>query len=190
MSKNKAQPFSIRRILPYACHEAGHAVVGRVIGRLIEEVSILPDRELGYKGYYRFSDFIESANDCLQWQRGSGNPEIVTILYAGPIAMEIICRKCGWNDEFWWGCEKADLDAIDQWCRELFADDEQCSVVKETGLAQARDLLIRYWSAVDVLAAELVVHEQVAGGEAHRIIRHTLGETALDWRLKAWSMSE
>jgi hypothetical protein len=42
MNKKKAQPFRVREIFPYAYHEAGHAVVGHVIGRLIEVVSIVP----------------------------------------------------------------------------------------------------------------------------------------------------
>jgi len=66
-------------MIVYAIHEAGHAVVGHVIGRLIEEVSIVPNRELGYKSYCCFSDYIESANDHLQWQKGNANPELVTI---------------------------------------------------------------------------------------------------------------
>ena len=34
-------------MIVYATHEAGHAVVGHVIGRLIDEVSIVPSREHG-----------------------------------------------------------------------------------------------------------------------------------------------
>ena len=45
------------------------------------------------KGYCCFSDYIESANDHLQWQKGSANPELVTIKYAGTVAMEIICES-------------------------------------------------------------------------------------------------
>ena len=47
---------------PYAYHEAGHAVVGHVIGRLIERVSIAASPENGYRGYCRFSPYMESAN--------------------------------------------------------------------------------------------------------------------------------
>ena len=76
MSKEKAQLFRVREIFPHAYHEAGHAVVGHVIGRLIEEVSIVPDRVRGYKGYCRCSAFMEAANDRFQRQEGSTNPEI------------------------------------------------------------------------------------------------------------------
>jgi hypothetical protein len=34
-------------MIVYATHEAGHALVGHVIGRLIDEVSLVPSREHG-----------------------------------------------------------------------------------------------------------------------------------------------
>ena len=55
MSRKKAQPFKIRNVLPYAYHEAGHTVVGHVIGRLIERVSLASRSENGYRGYCGFS---------------------------------------------------------------------------------------------------------------------------------------
>src|SRR6202022_3669597 len=110
MRKQKVQKFSTGELIRYASHEAGHAVVGHVIGRLIEEVSILPDRERGYKGYCGFSDFMESANDNLKGKRGGANPEIITILYAGTVAMEIVCGRHSWKYDLWMGCDQADLD--------------------------------------------------------------------------------
>ena len=62
VSQKKAQPFRIRNVLPYAYHEAGHAVVGHVIGRLIERVSLAMSPENGYRGYCGFSPCMESAN--------------------------------------------------------------------------------------------------------------------------------
>jgi predicted RNA-binding Zn-ribbon protein involved in translation (DUF1610 family) len=82
VSRKKAQPFKISNVLPYAYHEAGHAVVGHVIGRLIEHVSIASISENGYRGYCRFSLYIESANCRLEWQEDSANPDIVTIYAA------------------------------------------------------------------------------------------------------------
>jgi ATP-dependent Zn protease len=190
MSKKKGQPFRIKEILPHACHEAGHAVVGHVIGRLIEEVSIVPERARGYKGYCRFSAFMESVNDRFQWQEGSANPEIVTIFYAGTVATEIICHKHGWEYERVREGDQDDLDVIDQWCLETVTDKEERSVLKETCLAQARDILTHHWGAVETLASELVVHGKVPGGEAHLMIRQALGETRDDWRLETWGMKD
>ena len=187
MSKKKAQPYRIRQILPYACHEAGHAVVGHVIGRLIKEVSIVPDRGRGYKGYCRFSGFMEAAHDRFQWQEGRANQEIVTIFSAGMVATEIICQRHGWKYELVRGGNQDDLDVIDQWCVETLTENEECAAVKETCLAQARGILTHHWSAIEALAIELVVRGKVAGGEAHVVIRQAIGEKGDDWRLIAWN---
>jgi hypothetical protein len=47
MKKRKMQQPSEQDMTVYAVHEPGHAVVGHVIGRLIEEVSIVPSRKFG-----------------------------------------------------------------------------------------------------------------------------------------------
>lgn len=190
MSEKRTQQSSIRQLLPYAYHEAGQAVVGHVVGRLIEKVFIKPDGESGYRGCCRFSSFIESANDHTQWQEGSANPEIITILYAGTVATEIICNRHGWDYEVWQGGGKADLKAIDRWRREVLKESKRCSLVKESCLAEARNILARSIDAVDALAVQLVLHEQIAGGEAHRIIRKALGEIDTDWRLAAWEIKD
>ena len=60
--------------------------VGHVIGLLIDEVSIVPDKELGYQGYCCFSEWYEVTNDHFQWQKGSTNPELLTMKFAGTVA--------------------------------------------------------------------------------------------------------
>jgi len=190
VSRKKAQPFKIRNVLPYAYHEAGHAVVGHVIGRLIERVSIALSPENGYRGYCRFSPYMESANGHLEWQEDSANPDIVTIYYAGRVATEMVCQRHGWDYEMWQECDRADREAIERWCRESLTDSEQCSRVKEDCLVQVRSILARSVDAVDALAVELVLYEQVAGGEAHRLIREALGENGDDWRLIAWGIED
>jgi hypothetical protein len=190
VSRKKAQSFKIRNMLPYAYHEAGHAVVGHVIGRLIERVSIASSPENGYRGYCRFSPSMESANGHLDWQEDSGNPDIVTIYSAGWVATKIVCKRHGWDDVMWRECDRADREAIERWCRESLTDSEQCARVKEACLVQARSILARSIDAVDALAVELVLHELVNGGEAHRIIREALEENGDDWRLIAWGYDE
>jgi len=190
MRKRKTQHFSEWDATVYAIHEAGHAVVGHVIGRLLEEVSIVSDSEHSYKGYCRFSDFIESANNHLQWQKGSANPELITIKYAGTVAVNILCDLHSWEYKRWQRADMADLDFIDQWCQEVLADDKQGLAVKKACLKQARDILLHHWNAVDALAVELLELGRVPGVEAHCIIRQAIGEEAPDWRLKAWGMNE
>lgn len=115
MSKRKKLQRSEQDLIVYATHEAGHAVVGHVIGRLIDEVSIVPGREHEYKGYCSFSTFSESLHDHNQWLKESANPELVTIQYAGTVAVEIICEMHGWDYER--RCsDLADFLFIDEWC--------------------------------------------------------------------------
>ncbi len=63
MRKRKRQQPSEEDLIVYAAHSADHAVVGHVIGRLIDEVSIVPSQEYRYKGYCRFSTFTESLHN-------------------------------------------------------------------------------------------------------------------------------
>ena len=114
----KAQQRNTWHLTRYAFHEAGHAVVGHVIGRCIAEVSIVSDKKRGYRGYCAFDAFIEDANGYPQWQNGSNNPQLITIMYAGTVAMEMICQIRAWKYERWRGCDVADFDYIYQWCNE------------------------------------------------------------------------
>lgn len=185
MSKRKRQQPSEEDLIVYATHEAGHAVVGHVIGRLIEQVSIIPNQEYGYRGYCRFSPFTESANDRLQWQKGSAKPELVTIQCAGMVAVEIICERHGWDYERWRRSDLADILFIEDWCNENLADDKERSRVKITCHRQAKKILLRHWNAVDMLSVDLLQFGWTPGNEAHRIIREELYEMDDDWRLTA-----
>ncbi len=104
--------------------------------------------------------------------------------------MEIICAHHGWDYERWRRSDLADLDFIEQWCREMLVDERQRALVKKECLEQARDMLFRHWNAVDALAVDLIELGWTPGGEAHRIIRQAIGETAPDWRLAASNIVE
>ena len=190
MSKRKRQQPSEQDMIVYATHEAGHAVVGHVIGRLIDEVSIVPSREHGYKGYCRFATYTESLHNHNQWLKGSANPELVTIQSAGMVAVEIICEWHGWDNEQWRRSDLADVLFIDEWCRETFPNEKQRSRVKKACFKQAREILLRHWDAVDIIAVDLLQFGWTPGNEAHRMIRQALGEDAPDWRLAASNIEE
>lgn len=170
MSKQKKYPSIEQERIVFATHEAGHAVVGHVIGRLIDEVSIVADREHGYKGYYRFAAFAESLHDHNQWQKESGNTELVTIRYAGMVAVEIVCKMRRWNYEQWRYSDMADEVYIDDWCSDTFANEKQPSQVKHACFQQARKILLQNWDAVNVLAVDLLQYGWTPGNEAHRMI--------------------
>src|SRR5947209_11003101 len=95
--RRQAQRNDVFSLLPYAYHEAGHAVVGHVIGRLIALVSI--KHATSYRGCCRFDAYAESTHYHDQWQKGRQNPELLTILYAGTVAVTLLCEQRGWDYE-------------------------------------------------------------------------------------------
>lgn len=183
MSKRQRRQLSEQELIVNATHEAGHAVVGHVIGRLIDEVSIVASREHGYKGYCSFSTYSESLHGYNQWLKDSANPELVTIQYAGTIAVEIICGMHGWDYEQWRRSDLADFLFIDEWCHKTYTNEKQRSRVKQACYEQARELLLRHWDAVDMLSVDLLQFGWTPGNEAHSIIRQAISETEDDWHL-------
>src|SRR6266704_6187724 len=79
-----------RHLILYAYHEAGHALVGHLIGRCIESISLAYGKGT-YRGYCKFSSFLEDANQHPQWLDASNNSEHITIYYAGMLAMAFFC---------------------------------------------------------------------------------------------------
>jgi hypothetical protein len=178
--RQQTQRNDVFSLLTYAYHEAGHAVVGHVIGRLIALVSIT--HATSYRGFCRFDSYAESIHHHDQWQKGRHNPELLTILSAGTVAVSILCEQRGWEYEGLRTSELQDVAEIEQLSREMFADDAQRSLALDACWKQAHDLLTPHWSAVKTLAGELLALQWLTGAEAHTIIREALGEEQDDWR--------
>ncbi len=167
--------------IPYAYHEAGHAVVGHIVGRMIALVSI--QKEKGYRGGCLFDAFAESGSGRSHWQKGSQNPELISILYAGTVAVCILCERRGWNYDVWRPMELRDLAEIDHISRQMFPDDTQREAALDVSWEQVYDLLTDHWNAIETLATNLATLEWITGAEAHAIIRQAIGEKNDDWRL-------
>ncbi len=178
--RQQTQRNDVFSLLPYAYHEAGHAVVGHVIGRLIALVSI--KHATSYRGFCRFDSYAESIHHHDQWQKGRQNPELLTILYAGTVAVSLLCEQRGWEYEVVCTSDLHDVTEIEQIAREMFADDAQRTVALDACRKQAHDLLTTHWSVVKTLAGELLPLQWVTGAEAHTIIWEDLGEEQGDWR--------
>jgi hypothetical protein len=178
--RQQTQPNEVFSLLPYAYHEAGHAVAGHVIGRLIALVSI--KQATSYRGFCRFDAYAEGTHHHDQWQKGHQNPELLTILYAGTVAVSLLCEQRGWDYEVLRTSNLQDVAEIEQLSREMFADDAQRSLALDACWKQASDLLTMHWNAVKTLAGELLALQWVTGAEAHTIIREALGEEQGDWR--------
>jgi hypothetical protein len=185
MSKSSSQSQQTQRhdvfsLLPYAYHEAGHAVVGHVIGRLIALISI--KHESSYQGCCRFDAYAESTHHHDQWQKGRQNPELLTIFYAGTVAVSLLCEQRGWDYEILRSSGQQDEAEIDQLSKEMFEDDIQRSMALNSCRKQASDLLITHWNAVKTLAGALHSLHWLTGAEAHAIIGEALGQEQGDWR--------
>ena len=72
----------------------------------------------GYGGYCRFNAFIEDANNHPEWRDDLGNPELITIYYAGMLATAYACAPYVTSDEeescveYPRGSERDDLEQI------------------------------------------------------------------------------
>ena len=179
---------SQQRRVHSAYHEAGHALVGYVIGRVIEEVSIAM-RDDGYGGYCRFHPFIEDANDHPEWRDDLGNPELITIYYAGMLATAYACAPYVTSDEdegcveYPQGSERDDLEHIQRLLTQIETNEQQRETIMDACWMRAQQILSEYWPAVDALATALLKRERLSGRAAHRLIWQTIGYPEADWLL-------
>ena len=186
--------YQSRRLL-HAYHEAGHALIGHVIGRCIEEVSIAMRYE-GYGGYCRFNALIEDANDHPEWRDDAGNPDLVTIYYAGMLATAFACAPHVTYDEeesgvaYPEGSERDDLEQIHKLLTQIGIDEQQRKTITDASWTCAQKLLSEYWPAVDALATALLERERLDGRAAHRLIWQTIGYPETDWRFQALNIKQ
>src|SRR5260370_16322713 len=133
--------FAETRRVFEAYHEAGHAVVGHVIGRCIERLA-LSTGEKGYRGYCRFHLMIEDANGHPEWRDDLGNPDLVTIYYAGMLATAYFCSlyvtlyeedSCVEYPE---GSERDDLEQIQKILAQIGADKQQRATITDASWKQ------------------------------------------------------
>jgi ATP-dependent Zn protease len=85
-----------------AYHEAGHAIVGHLLGRVIKEVSIAPSSTIHAEvntalGYCQFDPDAEDAHRIEQWGHASNNSQTIAILLAGASAYVNLCHERWWD---------------------------------------------------------------------------------------------
>jgi ATP-dependent Zn protease len=138
-----------------AYHEAGHAVVALALGRPVQRVSVLPDREYGGvcefgKGVFRPSeDWLER--------------EIL-------IALGGIAAEARFTGDYAWDAAARDQ----QYVRRLAvqrAGERQAERLERRLLAKAEHLLDRegHWRAVELIAAELLCRGAISGRAARHL---------------------
>jgi ATP-dependent Zn protease len=141
-----------------AYHEAGHAVAALVLGRSVQHVSVLPDRErLGQcafrKGVFRPSE------DWLERE--------ILISLAG------IAAEARHSVEYDWEGASRDLQYVRRLARER-AGERRAARLERRLLAKAEHLLAQegHWRAVELIVAELLRLGAISG----RAARHLFDE--------------
>jgi hypothetical protein len=153
----KRQDPNIARV-GTAYHEAGHAIVGRILGRNLERIDIASDQSQSHDGY----------GGCLferQCPLGWTVQDEVTVAYAGGRAEVRIYQKKGWSQDYaLMGANNDLLTAIERTAR--LGVQEQNELFR-AALARADELLQENWVVVEVLAAELLIRGTICATELH-----------------------
>ena len=85
-----------------AYREAGRTLVGHLIGRYIQEISIVPGKGQysGYSGYCRFNAFVEDMDIHPEWHESKKNPDLITI-YLEQRAIDLVLQQAEALSETW-----------------------------------------------------------------------------------------
>ena len=141
-------------------------------------------------GYCRFNPLIEDANDHPEWCDDLGNPDVVTIYYAGMLATAYACAPyvTYYEDEsgvaYPEGSEQDDLKQIHTLLTQVGIDEQHRKTITDASWTCAQKILSGYWVAVDALATALLRRDRLGGRAAHRLIWQTIGYPETDWRFQ------
>jgi ATP-dependent Zn protease len=146
-----------------AYHEAGHAIAALALGRPVERVSVLPDRER--LGWCHFGKAVfRPSEDRVEREALIG--------LAGLAAEALRTGSYGWEEA------TRDLRYVRTLTRPRAGSDRQAERLEKRLLAKAEHLLSRpaHWRAVERLAAELLRLGVVSGRAARHIWEECLRE--------------
>ena len=140
-----------------AFHEAGHAVMAQISGRLLTEVEIVGDGE--HAG-------------SVQSRAFPSNPEAeaedverhLKIILAGTVAEAMVSGRQGWDET------SGDLDAAVRLGMRLVDDCEDVLPLLEGIGADVEQDLRRHWPAVEMLARELLDRKTLTGSEVRKLL--------------------
>ena len=140
------------RRLEIALHEAGHAVISRVVGLVGSKATIVPTATSGGTAWWRHDNGIKSVLACL----------------AGRAATEVILGHA--TDE---GCRFDDETAMRLLTTgngDVEREDWYARKVREDLLRECRKLVRQHRGAIEAVAHEPLDRETLSGWEIDRII--------------------
>jgi ATP-dependent Zn protease len=138
-----------------AYHEAGHAVLALLLGRPVERVSVLPDRE--HAGHCAFGKSVfRPSEDWLEREM---------LIALGGIAAE--ARHTG---DYAWGGAARDQRYVHELAVQR-AGERRAERLQRRLLAKAEHLLANegHWRAVELIAAELLYRGTISGRTARHL---------------------
>ena len=150
----KEHPLSERLT---AFHEAGHAVMAELCGRLLTEVEILGDR-----------DHTGSVQSLALHPKPDAEAEDIErhlrIVLAGTIAEMVVTGRESWDET------SEDLDAAVRLAMQLVDDCEDVlPLLGDLRVGVERDLR-QHWPAVEMLAGELLDRKTLTGSEVRKLL--------------------
>jgi len=152
---NAAPPADAERLTAF--HEAGHAVIAELCGRLLTEVEIVGDRE--HSGSVQSLSFTPDP--------GAEAEDIerhLKIILAGTVAEARVSGRQGWDET------SEDLVAAVRLGMRLVDDCEDVlPLLKDIGADVERELG-RHWTAVEMLAVELLESKALTGSEVRKLL--------------------
>jgi len=161
-------------LAPIAYHEAGHVVVGHLLGLQLLDTDILPDDD-GGRGHAHFAHpgrWFQPERGALTAREKDLIERVLTTFMAGPAAES----RYGEPDAEGSGY---DLDqSLREWVTYIAetAHDRDAALrgflERATGIVQRSDA----WDAVQALAAALLREERLSGAAAVQIVVDVLGE--------------
>lgn len=147
-----------------AYHEAGHAVVALALGRLVQEISVLPRRDrLGHCQHRKAR--LRSAADLLE------NEALIAL--AGVVA------EARFTGVYAWNMAATDL----RYVRDLVVQrvgPRRAERLERRLIAKAEHVLAQegHWRAVELIAAELVKRGSISGRAARHLFEQGVRDGA------------
>jgi len=163
-----------------AYHEAGHAVVGQALGRLIKEVTIKPSAASRAEtpkisGYCEFDVEREEAQGITQWGPESDNPHSIAVMLAGVVAYVRLCHERGWGLTEQNSGTSHDVQAAEFASMRMSKTElgRKRLFNREEGLAI--EVVTDRWEVVEAVAEALLTHDTLGSDDVPRIIQELTG---------------
>jgi ATP-dependent Zn protease len=146
-----------------AFHEAGHAVMAELCGRLLTEVEIVGDRE--HTGSVQSLAFPPDPADGARSEEETEDVERrLKIILAGIVAEAMLSGREDWDET------SEDLDSAVRLAMRLVDDCEDVlPLLFDIRVDVERDLHA-HWPAVELLAKELIDRKTMTGSEVRKLL--------------------